>query len=89
MMGWWMKGGMSVLEEFTCGLGACERVADVICVDGVRTLDSCVAGTPIGENCESGVDNDCDGVVDEGSTFQFGGGDIDLAHSSRWIHQIM
>jgi hypothetical protein len=49
----------------TCGVGACLRTAPEC--DGGRT-DTCMPGTPTTEIC-NGVDDDCDGMVDE----DFGG----------------
>ncbi len=47
----------------TCGQGACYREV-ARCVDGV--VQACVPGTPAAETCD-GIDNDCNGVVDEGN----------------------
>ncbi len=44
----------------TCGIGGC--AATGACTGG---LDTCAAGTPSSETC-NGVDDDCDGSVDEG-----------------------
>ncbi len=46
----------------TCGVGACNRVVTT-CVGG--TVQACVPGAPTAEVC-NGVDDDCDGVADNG-----------------------
>jgi hypothetical protein len=48
--------------QVTCGVGACQRTVDA-CVNGVP--QTCVPGTPSPEAC-NGLDDDCDGSVDEG-----------------------
>ena len=45
----------------TCGIGACQ--ANAVCVSGVET---CTPGSPTAEVC-NGLDDDCDGSVDEGN----------------------
>lgn len=47
----------------TCGMGACE-VTQVLCEDGVPK--TCVPGTPNPAELCDGLDDDCDGEVDEG-----------------------
>jgi len=51
------------LGTSTCGVGACQRTTQN-CVGGVT--QSCVPGTPGTEICGDGIDNDCDGSIDEG-----------------------
>jgi hypothetical protein len=56
-------------EAFTgvssCGVGACARAGTRTCVNA-SLQDVCTAGAPIAERCGDGVDNDCDGRLDEG-----------------------
>jgi len=47
----------------TCGTGVCANTGQWVCQAGVKT-DTCTAGTPTNETCD-GLDNDCDGSVDE------------------------
>ena len=46
----------------SCGIGACE-VVSAQCIDGEP--NECVPGLPQTEICDNGVDDDCDGDVDE------------------------
>ncbi|MCB9787012.1 MAG: hypothetical protein H6744_10015 [Deltaproteobacteria bacterium] len=60
----------SVDESFrpqptTCGEGECYSRGMTRCEGGVRT-DTCRAGEPTAEICEDGLDQDCDGEVDNG-----------------------
>jgi hypothetical protein len=51
----------------TCGNGVCARTGTVTCVSGM-TQDSCTpatAGTSVDGPTANGLDDDCDGVVDE------------------------
>jgi len=47
-----------------CGKGACSAAGVTSCIGG-QVFDSCTAGTPGTETC-NGVDDNCDGVVDDG-----------------------
>jgi len=47
----------------TCGVGACRRTTPMQCINGTPT---CVPGNPVPEVCGDGVDNDCNGTVDNG-----------------------
>jgi glucose/arabinose dehydrogenase len=46
----------------TCGVGACARTGSTSCVGGA-VQDSCAPGAPATEICD-GIDNNCDGIVD-------------------------
>jgi putative metal-binding protein len=50
----------------TCGTGACASTGVTTCTSGIPG-DSCTPGQPTGETC-NGLDDDCDGTVDEGTT---------------------
>jgi putative metal-binding protein len=51
------------LGEVACGVGACRRFVSA-CNGG--NAPECVPGKPTKELCGDGVDNDCDGTIDEG-----------------------
>ncbi len=48
----------------TCGVGVCQSTGQLICQNG-SLVDTCVPGSPQTEICD-GLDNDCDGQIDEG-----------------------
>ena len=60
----------AIVEPITCGAGECVTTGEIICIDGVRT-DTCEAAAPTGAEVCNGLDDDCDGMTDEG----FGIGD--------------
>ncbi len=51
------------LGSTTCGLGTCQRTVQN-CAGGA--LQTCTPGSPSPEECGDNIDNDCDGLVDEG-----------------------
>lgn len=51
------------LGTITCGVGICARSVPA-CTGGVT--GTCVPGLPQAEVCNNGLDDNCDGVVDEG-----------------------
>ncbi|MBU1024051.1 hypothetical protein KKB99_07180 [bacterium] len=71
----------------TCGVGECAPVGVNACVSG-EMVDSCVAGTPTTEICD-GLDNNCDGNVDEGLYFNsFRDADSDgYGDPGDWVFQ--
>jgi Big-like domain-containing protein len=52
------------LGDTTCGLGICQRTIDN-CVDGESQVCTPGAGEPA-EICKNGLDDDCNGLVDDG-----------------------
>jgi hypothetical protein len=51
------------LGTVTCGIGACQRTASA-CVDG--GVGMCSPGAPVAEICSNNLDDDCDGVINNG-----------------------
>ena len=54
-----------VPEQGSCGLGACRSDGVWSCVDGRRQL-TCEEGLPVADVTCDGLDQDCDGRIDEG-----------------------
>ena len=50
----------------SCGIGECAAVGNLICQAGLQT-DTCTAGTPIAEVCDT-KDNNCNGIPDDKDT---------------------
>ena len=57
-------------QPVSCGVGACASAGQTICIDGV-IADDCEPGQPNPELCGTGIDEDCDGTLDNG--FDVGG----------------
>jgi hypothetical protein len=53
-----------VTKQTSCGFGICAAIGSTSCVSG-QEIDSCVPGTPLPDNNCDGIDNDCDGYVDD------------------------
>lgn len=59
--------GFDVSTRCVVGIGACQRDGHRYCKpDGLGTACNAVAGDPVTEVCGNGLDDDCDGEVDEG-----------------------
>jgi hypothetical protein len=54
------------LGTISCGVGACARGPIAACVNGAPNNNACVPGAPAAEICSDGVDQNCDGVADDG-----------------------
>jgi len=52
-----------------CGIGECASTGQMMCVGGLLQ-DTCTPGVPSTEICD-GLDNDCDGEIDEGLLVAF------------------
>ena len=52
-------------RQTTCGVGECASVGTETCVLGVWSNDTCTPGTPTAEVCDNGLDDNCDGQIDE------------------------
>src|SRR4029077_19401746 len=54
-------------QPTTCGVGACASTGHTTCVNGSYVNDTCTPGPPHPETC-NGIDDNCNGTVDEGLT---------------------
>lgn len=48
----------------SCGVGACSSTGELVCIDG-ELQDTCAAGNGTADNNCNGIDDDCDGDIDE------------------------
>jgi hypothetical protein len=64
-----VNGGCSCVigQMLSCGVGACAR--SVSCTTGHET---CTPGSPVTEICSNGIDDNCNGQVDEGCALPLG-----------------
>jgi hypothetical protein len=53
-------------EASACGIGECAAVGTKTCLPNGTLEDTCIPGTPSAEVCEGSLDENCDGVVDDG-----------------------
>jgi hypothetical protein len=51
-------------EPTSCGVGACSATGQLICTGG-SFVDTCEPGDPSPEQCGDGIDNNCNGEIDE------------------------
>jgi len=56
-------------QATSCGIGACASAGELACTGG-SMVDSCQPGMPSDETCD-GIDNNCNGAVDEGVQLTF------------------
>ena len=52
-------------QPCNAGVGACQTTGQIICENGVLVCDA-VPGDPVEEICGNGIDDNCDGDIDEG-----------------------
>src|SRR5206468_6307002 len=71
-------GGL-YLPGAACGVGACQHSFGTACVNGA-ILYQCAPGAPLTEVC-NGVDDDCDGMVDDSIPPVAGSPDLSLTAS--------
>jgi hypothetical protein len=72
-------------EEFvstptSCGIGTCASTGTTSCTGGA-VIDSCTPGKPSGEVCD-GLDNDCNGTVDDGNAATCSDGNVCTSNDS-------
>ncbi|MBI4163145.1 MAG: hypothetical protein HY513_05665 [Candidatus Aenigmarchaeota archaeon] len=58
--------GFNVGTSCNVGVGACQRTGAFVCAQDGTAQCSVTPGSPAAELCGDGIDNDCDGQVDEG-----------------------
>jgi len=55
--------------QTSCGIGVCSATGQMVCNAGLES-NTCNAGTPTTEVCGNGLDEDCNGVADNGCCAQ-------------------
>ncbi len=58
--------GLGLGDACSVGVGACQRQGQRVCGAQGQVVCGAVAGNPVAEACD-GIDNNCDGSVDEGN----------------------
>jgi hypothetical protein len=83
------EGFSSVGMPCTSGMGACARTGTYICSkDGTALACDAIPGEPTQELCGNGIDDDCNGTVDDGFDNlgrDCDGRDQDLCAEGKWV----
>ena len=60
----WVDEQIRRVDGCSVGVGACMRLSDAVCSDGKFSCEGVAVGQPDVEQC-NGIDDDCNGVVDD------------------------